>query len=253
MGAPNFLVEPGRLVRAGKRLVIRGGEAHHILRVRRMAPGDILVLVDGTGYVATGKIISSAKGIVVIDIEEVKAGTSDLLPINLFIALPKSRAMEWLIQKATEIGVQKIQPILTSRCVIRTDSEERMDKLVARWHKKALQALKQCRGIKVPDIGPIMGLEDALTCLDRLGSKLILCESSTRLPLLAAWEGQGSRLPIDVIIGPEGGFTSAEMALCLTKGLVPVWLGERIQRTETAAINAAAALSAFLRYKGLIR
>lgn len=252
MGTPNFLVEPGRLARAGKRLTIEGPEAHHILRVRRMVPGDSLVLVDGTGCIATGKIISSARERVAIDLESIKTGLSDLLPINLFIAVPKSEAMEWLIQKATEMGIQKIQPVLTTRSVIRPD-DRRIDKFVTRWHKKALQALKQCRGIKAPDIGPVTRLEDALMRLDRTGAKLILCESGTRLPLLTAWEKQGAKLPVEVIIGPEGGFTKAELALCQGKGLVPAWLGERIQRAETAAVNAAAALSAFLRYKGLVR
>ncbi len=252
MGTPNFLVEPGRLAHAEKRLTIEGPEAHHILRVRRMGPGDSLVLVDGAGCVATGRIISSTRKGVVIDLENVKTGLNDLLPINLFVALPKFEAMEWLIQKATEIGIQKIQPVLTSRSVVRPDNE-RMDKFVTRWHKKALQALKQCRGIKVPDIGPVIGIEDALMRLEQGSARLILCESGTRLPLLTALEKQGAVLPIEVIVGPEGGFTKAEMALCQGKGLIPAWLGERIQRAETAAINVAAALSAFLRYKGLIR
>ncbi len=213
-------------------------------RVRRLGPGNLVELIDGSGVVAKAKIIRVNRTEVGLHIVEVSGQQNDCLPINLIVALLKGDRMGWMIQKATELGVQTICPVITKHTVVKVDPEK-TDRHLVRWKEIAGQALKQCKGSLVPTIYPVVSLEDALEKVSS-GAKILLWESEKKRSLFSAWRDQGNNTPVAVIAGPEGGFSREEILACKGAGFFTVTMGRRTLRSETAAIGAVAALAAMM-------
>jgi 16S rRNA (uracil1498-N3)-methyltransferase len=224
---------------AGSRHTITGDAANHIARVLRLAPGDPLTLFDGRGGEYTARIEELRKGAVVIQVLE-RSATERESPLSLTLAQGVSRGerMDWVVQKATELGVSGIVPLLTERSVVRLDAKQSERKL-RHWQAIAVAACEQSGRNKVPEIGAPRALDDFL----RRGSEA----RATRLLLSPTGESGIGDLPapdgaLIVLIGPEGGLAESEQRAAVQAGFVAVRLGPRILRTETAAVAALALL-----------
>ncbi|MEA3385799.1 MAG: 16S rRNA (uracil(1498)-N(3))-methyltransferase [Thermodesulfobacteriota bacterium] len=245
MSIARFLISSDTLSRTRSTLTLTGREAHHLTHVRRLGPGSLIELIDGFGAVAKAKIIRVNRTGVDLHIVEVSEQQNDCLPINLIVALLKGDRMAWMIQKATEFGVQTIYPVITQHTVVKVDIEKTGRHLV-RWEEIAGQALKQCKGSLVPTICPVVSLEKALEKVSYAGAKILLWESEKKRSLFSAWRDQGNNIPVVVIVGPEGGFSREEILACQGAGFSTATMGRRTLRSETAAIGAVAALAAMI-------
>ncbi len=250
MSLARFLISSDVLSRAQGALTLTGREAHHLMCVRRLGPGSLVELIDGSGAVAKAKIIRVNGTEVGLQIMDVLEQQNDCLPINLIVALLKGDRMGWMIQKATELGVQTICPVITQYTVVKVDVEK-TGRQIVRWKKIAGQALKQCRGSRVPTIYPAVSLEGALEKVSYAKAKILLWESEKKRSLFSAWRDQGNATPVAVIAGPEGGFSREEILACKGAGFFTATMGTRTLRSETAAIGAVAAMAAMITCKRL--
>lgn len=213
--------------------------AHHASRVLRLREGDPVQLFDGQGNERHGVIAElGGKHVLISGITPIDADRETPLKVTLAQALTSSEKMDWVIQKATELGVADIQPLDTERSVARL-SAERATKRLEHWQQVAISACEQCGRNTLPQIHApldIMAwLRQMKGCTD---TKLILLpQGSTSLREQAQPKGR-----VVLLIGAEGGFTAAESETALHCGFTPIRLGARVLRTETAAIAGLAAL-----------
>jgi 16S rRNA (uracil1498-N3)-methyltransferase len=213
--------------------------AHHAARVLRLREGDRVELFDGRGSACHGAIAAIAgKRVTVGGLVPDETSRESPLPILLAQGLSSSEKMDWVVQKATELGVAEIQPLDTERSVARL-SAERAERRLEHWRQVAISACEQCGRNRLPDIhAPV----DLMPWLEQAraapGGKFILLPQGAE-SLRGREAPQGKAL---LLIGAEGGFTPAESAYALACGFHPIRLGARVLRTETAAIAGLAAL-----------
>lgn len=212
--------------------VIDGEDGRHIARALRMHTGDALTLSDGAGTDYTGEIESITSDTVMVRLtDKFKNRSEPTLRVTLYPGMPKADKLELITQKAVELGVTKIVPVLTSRSVSRPDAKS-VSKKQERLQRIALEAAKQSgRGI-IPEIGKMTDLESALKTAP--GKKILFYEGGA---LVSPDEAE-----VSVFIGPEGGFDAAEVQLAKQYGATPATLGPRILRTETAPLAALSVL-----------
>lgn len=215
-------------------ITIEGEDVQHISRVLRLKEGDKIVLCDqhGTDYNVT--IESMSKNSIrttIIDKEPSKGEPS--IDVVLYQGVPKAAKMELIIQKCTEMGITRIVPVMTARTVVKLESEKDEAKKVARWAKIAEEASKQSKRGIVPVIEMPMTLEKALEDSKKLDLKLIPYELEKENSVKAALQSKKAQR-VGFFIGPEGGFDTAEIDKAKQYGVIPVTLGSRIMRTETA-------------------
>lgn len=213
---------------------ITGDDAVHIGRSLRMRLGDEITLCSGgMEYICKIRSISDIEVLCdVVSSQKTKAEPS--VELTLFQAMPKLDKLEFIVQKATELGVCKIVPVLTERCVSRPDGKS-FEKKLARLLKISEGAAKQSgRGI-IPTVTDIISIEQAAKQMKECDLSLICYEKGgTRLKGEMFFEKKS----IGLMIGCEGGFSESEVRLCEENGALPIWLGERILRCETAPIAA---------------
>ena len=231
-----FFVEPDQI--QGKHAIIRGSDVNHIKNVLRMKPGDELALsngIDGKEY-RVG-IVSSDEDEVVCELRSITQDAVELpCRICLFQGLPKGDKMELIIQKAVELGACQIIPVATARSVVRLDEKKATAK-VRRWQTIAEAAAKQSRRGIIPEISGVMTWKEALGYAKEMDVKILpyeLAEGMEQTKELI--EGIRPGQSIAIFIGPEGGFAPEEVALATQAGFLPVTLGRRILRTETAGM-----------------
>lgn len=224
-------------------LTISGAEANHLARSLRARRGDKITAVDGAGNCAVLELID-------FDKETIKARRVSMIQkvlpekkITLADCLPKQSRFDNIIEKATELGVDKIEPLISERTIVRiggTRAESRLE----RWQKIAKEAAEQCARNTIPEIGQVRTLNEWLKNLPPLDETLLLfCweleqETTVREVLSANIDKN-----IIVLIGPEGGFTEREVAAIVAAGGVSVTLGKRILKTDTAAISIMAMIN----------
>lgn len=213
--------------------------AHHASRVLRLREGDHVQMFDGQGHECHGVISDlSGKQVVVGDLIQVDANRESPLQVLLAQALCSSEKMDWVIQKATELGVTEIQPLATERSVARL-SAERAAKRTEHWQQVAISACEQCGRNVLPVIHPPL---DIMVWLQQMrasiNSKFILLPQGAT-SLQSQPKPQGTAV---LLIGAEGGFSQAESDSALLCGFTPIRLGARVMRTETAAVAGLAAL-----------
>lgn len=237
---PRFFVE-NENIKDGV-ITLYGDDAGHISRVLRGKIGDRLTVCDGTGYDYEAEITEiSEKEIKLAVIDTVCTISEPSVKITLYQGLPKGDKMELIIQKCVELGVFKIVPVNTERCIVKIDRNKEKKK-VERWRKISESAAKQSgRGI-IPDIGNVMDFDGAIKEAVKNGRAMIPYELETERGLKAFLddfrkENNGN---MAVFIGPEGGFSAGEIETALSAGVIPVTLGKRILRTETAGMCAVA-------------
>lgn len=238
----HFFVEPAQIDVEGRRVVITGDDVNHIVNVLRMAQGEELAVsngVDGKEYRC--EVQAFDKEQVVCVLRFIKEDGVELpARVRLFQALPKADKMELIIQKAVELGVYEIVPVAAGRCVVKLDAKKEAAKL-ARWNAIAEAAAKQSRRAIVPKVSHVMPFADAVKAASGADVKMIPYELSSDMERTKELIG-GIRagMEIAVMIGPEGGFEEAEIAAATAAGIVPVTLGRRILRTETAGFTVMA-------------
>ena len=217
--------------------VIDGEDGRHIARSLRMHTGDALTLSDSAGTDYTGEIESITGDTVMVRLtDKFKNRSEPTLRVTLYPGMPKADKLELITQKAVELGVTKIVPVLTSRSVSRPDAKS-VSKKQERLQRIALEAAKQSgRGI-IPEIGKMTDLESALKTAP--GKKILFYEGGGEAlgTLVSPDEAE-----VSVFIGPEGGFDAAEVQLAKQYGAAPATLGPRILRTETAPLAALSVL-----------
>lgn len=227
--------------------ILRGPEAHHCLDVLRLQTGDRLVLFDGKGNEATATIGAVHKG--EIRLNSLLRSSVPSLPVKITLAqaIPKSRNMDWIIQKAVELGAACIAPLISERTVVRMDAAT-AERKQAKWKQVAIEACKQCGQNWLPRILLPTSPKEFLESVPSGDFLLIasLQPDTRRLKeVLAAHEKEHSHLPnrVVILIGPEGDFTPAEMALAKSFGCRPITLGPIVLRTETAALYCLSVIS----------
>ncbi|MBN3032650.1 MAG: 16S rRNA (uracil(1498)-N(3))-methyltransferase [Candidatus Saganbacteria bacterium] len=215
-----------------------GADARQIKDVLRMKPGDRLELLTGDGQVHEAKIAALTRGRVACEIIASRAAASEpKVKITLAQGLPKARKMDLIIEKCVELGVNGIIPMLTERSVAKEAKQER-------WQKIAKEAAEQAKRAIVPQIEKTMKFQEILKLKDQFDLALIPWELEQDRSLKKIFTD--NRITgysnILIVIGPEGGFSAAEVKLAKDAGFVPVSLGRRILRTETAGLAALAAI-----------
>lgn len=220
-------------------LTLRGENAHHAGRVLRLHPGESVTLCDGQGTDFDCTIESVEKESVVCRVQSSHpAETEPRQQLTLFMALPKGDKMDFIVQKAVELGVREIVPYLSKNCVSRPDKTE---KKVERWQKIALEAAKQCGRGYLPAVGAVVSFQQAAERAAQSKTALFFYENERQTGLRDALEA-GVGETVSLMIGPEGGFAPEEAAFAAETGLTSVSLGTRILRCETAPVAALAAV-----------
>jgi 16S rRNA (uracil1498-N3)-methyltransferase len=216
-------------------LKIEGDEVKHIRKVLRLKAGDEIIVFDGLGKEFEGAIVEEGLSSVVIKIQNIFSSKRDSpLEVTLAQSLLKGEKMDYLIQKATELGVKEIIPFFSSRSVPLLEKSKKL-KRHHRWEKIAIEASKQCgRGV-VPKIESLQDYSDMLQTASPDTLRLILWEKEG-IKLKEILERLKEKKKIFFIIGPEGGFSQLEVDEAKKTGFIPVTLGRRILRAETASL-----------------
>ncbi len=217
---------------------IEGSDARHLGLVLRLKPGDSFVAVDEFGREHTAAVTSIEPGLITGRIVATRTPeTESKVRISLAQAVPKGKKMDMIVEKCTELGVGAIIPMMTERVVTQPD-EAKMAERAERWQRIANEAAKQSHRTIIPEVHPVVPLESAVDELAQLDLCLLFSEAEQQRPLREVL-GRGIRVTtLGLAIGPEGGFSVQEVEMAVAAGAVPVTLGLRILRTETAAIAA---------------
>jgi 16S rRNA (uracil1498-N3)-methyltransferase len=222
------------LLEPGARVALRGSAASHVTRVLRLRPGDALTLFNGRGGEYPGSIDKSHAGEVTVAVgEERTVERESPLALTLAQGVSRGERMDLVVQKATELGVSCIVPLLTERSVVRLDVQQAARK-VAHWRGIAIAACEQSGRNRVPEVATPLALREFVRDAARAGARLLLSPAAQlRLDDVPPPVTQAT-----VLIGPEGGLSESEEQLARAAGFAPVRLGPRVLRTETAAIAA---------------
>jgi 16S rRNA (uracil1498-N3)-methyltransferase len=235
-----------------KREMIRDGNAYiagnlfrHMVRVLRLKIGTRVILTDEDGLQYTGTISGIDKCIITVTIEQTTHGdgAETRIPITLFQGLPKGNKMEFILQKGTELGVSEIIPFVAGRSIARPAREREEERLV-RWRKIALEASRQSNRSEIPNIAPAIDFSQ-IAEVSSQSLKLLLWEKERFNGLKTVLSEMPVPESIAVMVGPEGGLTDVEAETAIANGFIPVTMGTRILRTETAAIAVLAILQFF--------
>lgn len=232
------IYQPGDY-QSGQSLELSPEAGQHVGVVLRMQPGELLTLFCGDNREFTATITTVKKKQVIVSLGlALEVNRESPLPVHLAQAISKGDRMEWVMQKAVELGVASITPIISDRCVVKLD-KERMEKKRHQWQAIAVAACEQSGRNQVPVVHqPITLINYVQTAPFQL--KLILHPEGAK-----TWRDFDLKQPsIGLLIGPEGGLSDEEVSLACEYGFQSLSLGPRILRTETAAITALSMLQA---------
>lgn len=232
-----FFVEPHQI--QGNQIIIEGNDVNHIKNVLRMKPGEEIAVSNGLdGKEYRCGIAALEEDRILCELRFVKEDGVELSSqVYLFQGLPKADKMEMIIQKCVELGVHAVVPVTTKRCVVKLDDKKAKSK-IARWQGIAEAAAKQSKRRIVPEVMDVMSFKQAIQFVKDFDVKVIpyeLAEDMSRTREIIGALKQGQRIAI--FIGPEGGFEETEIQEALESGIVPITLGKRILRTETAGLT----------------
>ena len=230
---------------SGLQISLPAGAARHV-QVLRLQPGDTITLFNGQppGGEYDATVTHMGRSEVQVHIGQHHAVEREApVQVHLAVGMPANDRMDWLVEKAAELGVASIQPLMTERSVLRLQGE-RADKKVAHWQSVAISACEQCGGNVVPQLHPVLTLAAWLKALSSApgGSVRLLLSLQGQPQTLRTALGADHHGGVIFLSGPEGGLGRAEEVAALAAGFAPVTLGPRILRAETAALAALAAL-----------
>lgn len=220
-------------------LRVEGDRHHYLVHVLRVRAGETLEVFDGKNRAFTARIDDVSDDALILALGSERTDTPSRR-IWILQGLPKGDKLEWIIEKATELGVSGIAPVTTERSVVKLDAE-RSEKKRERWQRIAEEAARQCRRNDVPQVWRPGRLLDVAAQVEPEALLLILDEGETARRLADALPEQPDR-PVALVVGPEGGLSRPEVERLVQEGGVAVTLGRNILRTETAALAAVAIL-----------
>lgn len=235
----------------GSTLTLVGAEAHHAARVLRVQTAERVTVLDGAGGEMLCEVGAVTKREVTLRVVERKVHPAPLCRITLLVAIPKGKIIESIIEKATELGTHRIVPLLTERVATRLNEESAADK-GAKWQHVAMEAIKQCGAPWLPKVEAPVTLKEFLARDEKCDLALVgALQGEARHPreFFREFEVQHGARPRSaaIWIGPEGDFTSAELAAIQGAGARPITLGPLVLRVETAAIYCLSFLNYELR------
>ncbi|MGH8165160.1 MAG: 16S rRNA (uracil(1498)-N(3))-methyltransferase [Rhodanobacteraceae bacterium] len=231
-----------RPLQAGDEIALPAQAAMHVARVLRLRAGDALTLFNGDGCDYDAELTSaSSRDVRARILAGRRVATESPLRITLAQTLARGEKMDWIVQKATELGVTGIVPLITERCEVRLDAA-RVDRRIAHWRAVGIGACEQSGRARLPEVTAPQSFETWLASLER-------DEGASRLALLPESESSPRDLDISadgaiLVVGPEGGFGERDIAAMRAANFRGLKLGPRILRTETAGLAAIAALQA---------
>ncbi|MES2983288.1 MAG: RsmE family RNA methyltransferase [Verrucomicrobiota bacterium] len=210
---------------------LEGDEAKHLAQVLRVQSGATITVFDGLGNFAEARVLAVSKNRVDLMLELAECKLTPLPEIILAQAIPKGKNMDWIVQKAVELGVSKIQPLVTRNTIVSPGDEK-----AERWRRTALEACKQCAQFTIPVIADPISFDSWIKSPD--ASELNLIASLAENPqnfreILSAHPEIES---VTILVGPEGDFTPQETEAALAAGFIPVTLGDLVLRVETATL-----------------
>lgn len=224
---------------SGERLILPDAVARHAMAALRLRTGDTVILFNGDGVEYLATLHRDGKRVVALPGERRTPERESPLEITLAQGISSGERMDYTLQKAVELGVTHIQPVLMRRTVARLDSDKRQRRQ-QHWQAVAISACEQCGRNRIPEVAPILDFEDWVVRPRPAGVDYMLDpEGMLRLHARPAPEGR-----VCLLAGPEGGFDPAEREIARARGFQPLRLGPRILRTETAAVAALAAFQA---------
>jgi len=226
-------------LQTGMALSLPSGAARHV-QVLRMQPGDAITLFNGEGGEFDATVTRMGRSDVDVDIGEHRLLEREAArAVHLLAGITANDRMDWLVEKATELGVASITPLAAERSVLKLKGE-RADKKLAHWQGVAVAAAEQCGRNRVPAVHPAVTLKEWLAQPPALADRWVLSLAQGTQPLAAV---NTSTRPVIVLSGPEGGLAPAEEAAALAAGFQPVTLGPRVLRAETAPLALLSALT----------
>ncbi|HTE50613.1 MAG TPA: RsmE family RNA methyltransferase [Kofleriaceae bacterium] len=236
-----LLVAPPELV-AGERAV-RGEDYHYLFHVRRLRPGDRLVLFDGEGCEAEARVgaIGARSATLEVGARTLVASGRTEPRLTVILSLIKGERMDHCLTKLVELGAGRIVPLVAERSVVRLEGE-RAERRRERFRAQVRAAVQQCRAVQVPLVDSICSLDQALALTAGAELKLVFWEGAKAVPVRSVLP---ERPPAGVVmlVGPEGGLSADEVDAAIAAGFLAVGLGPRILRADTAAIAGAAILA----------
>ncbi|MBI5450474.1 MAG: 16S rRNA (uracil(1498)-N(3))-methyltransferase [Gammaproteobacteria bacterium] len=228
----NDTLENGRTVALGD------SAATHVTRVLRLRPGDAITLFNGQGGEFPSTIAEvSKRGVTVLIGAPIDHDTESPLAITLAQGISRGERMDFCLQKATELGVSRVVPLLTQRCNVQLNGD-RLERRLQHWHGILVAACEQCGRNRIPELLPVMELDQWLQQAARPAALRLVLHHRGAQPLSSHRPAQS----VELLIGPEGGLEEAEISAATSEGYIATRLGPRILRTETAAVTALAAL-----------
>jgi 16S rRNA (uracil1498-N3)-methyltransferase len=227
-----FLAEAQK---GGAELEIEGREAHHALHVLRVRRGEEIVVLDGAGGEHVCEVRETARHSLALRVKATKKSDRAPYEVTLFQALPKGKAFETILQKATELGVYRILPLMTERVVARAEKIEK-------WQWVMIDAMKQCGNPWMPLLEPAQKFDDATKWVKDFDLSLVGSLHEGRRHPREWFEGKEVRT-VAVWIGPEGDFTPLEIEILVNAGVKPMSLGRLVLRSDTAAICSLAIIN----------
>ena len=227
---------------AGRQVQLEGSAANHIMRVLRLRIGDALTVFDGNGGEFGARVEALRKDAVVVNVGEHCAVERES-PLWLTLAQGVSRGerMDWVVQKATELGASRLVPVFTKRSVVRLDERQAERKLL-HWRAVAIAACEQCGRNRIPEVAEPVDFFDVVTPDFGQGSTRLLLSPSGDMSIEDLTDVGGG---VTVLIGPEGGLEDVEQETAVAAGFRAVRMGPRVLRTETAAIAALTIIQSY--------
>ena len=228
-------------------IILSSEESHHLVAVNRARLGAIVIAFDGRGHEWTAELASDRKSAAILRVRASRTVAPLPFEITLGQALPKGPGMDAIVRKATEIGATRIVPLESERTQVHLDGD-RSDKKIEKWQTAALEAAKQCGNAFLPAVLPVQNASAFIAAAADYDLRLVASlhpGAQSLKPTLAAFRATHGRSPRKVLwlVGPEGDFSSAEIAHALAHGFAPITLGPLVLRCETAAVYALSVLS----------
>ena len=236
-------VDPNGWTESG--IVLSPSSEHHLVHVLRVRTGETVELFDGTGRRAVARVGLEKGSRLALQILESSSAAKQLVSFVLFQAIPKGTRMDFIVEKATELGAARIFPLLTQRVVVQLSDAKKMEDRRERWQRIAVNAAEQSGVDRVPEITSLSTLEAAMPSAGRLDAFIVGALTPDARPLRDVMAELRPKRPMSVglLVGPEGDLTPLEYKLAADAGALPVSFGPHIFRVETAALFGLSVLS----------
>ncbi|MEW9123003.1 MAG: 16S rRNA (uracil(1498)-N(3))-methyltransferase [Thermotaleaceae bacterium] len=239
-----FFVDRKNILGEKQRILVDDIESiKHISKVLRLKEGDSVEICDGESRLYLGEIVQISKREIEFKIlDSFTAEGEPTIEVTLFQGIPKGAKMEMIVQKCTELGIHRIVPLASDRSVVQLKDRKEEMKKVERWQKIAEEAAKQSKRIRIPQVEYPITLNQMTAGIENMDLLIIPYEKEKECSLKTVLREYKEAKKIGVLIGPEGGFEESEIQFAKNLGIIPITLGKRILRTETAGLTVVSIL-----------